>query len=153
MNKVPIVFLLLAACQSANDSHDHAPTDLVIHNSIWTRSDPNHLYHDVEVCEHDFTLINTSDQFVYDRIVVRISYYDHQHRLLQEGLHKISHPLKPKESFRVKGMSGGIVKPGTNSTSVHLVKATRQRLAVTNPYEPIHFGYQKRNTPSTPGQK
>ncbi|GAA4462396.1 hypothetical protein GCM10023189_39000 [Nibrella saemangeumensis] len=124
MDKILFIFLLLAACQSVNDSIYQPPTDLVISNPVWTRSDPNHIYDEVEVCEHDFTLTNNSDSLT--QIIVRISYFDRQHRLMDEHLHKVWHEIKPHESFRVKGLSGGIVKPGTDSASVDLVKAIRK---------------------------
>lgn len=126
MDKILFVFLLLAACQTSTDSFYQPPTDLVISNPIWTRSDPHHLYDEVEVCEHDFTLTNTSDSLIYTLIVVRTSYFDRQHRLMDEHLHKVWHEIKPHESYRVKGLSGGIVKPGTDSASVDLVKAIRK---------------------------
>lgn len=126
MIKISFALLLLGACQSLSDATYQPPTGLSISNPVWTRSDPKHIYQGVEVCEHDFTIKNSSNHFVYDQIIVKSSYFDHQHRLLHEELHKIRHQLKPGEFYRVKGLSGGHVRPTTDSASINLVKAVRK---------------------------
>ena len=132
MNNSLFALLLVAACQPSTDATHRPPTDLTIVNPIWTRSDPHHLYDEVEVCEHDFTIRNTSDTFTYNRIIVKLSYFDKQHRLLQAQLSKITHPVKPHGAYRVRGLNGGNVKPGTESARVELVEATRERHPVFN---------------------
>lgn len=126
MSKISFAFLLLSACQSLSDTFYQPPMGLSISNPVWTRSDPKHIYGGVDVCEHDFTIENSSNHFVYDQIIVKASYFDSQHRLLHEDLHKIWHQLRPGESYRVKGLSGGPVRPTTDSACIHLVKAVRK---------------------------
>lgn len=81
MKRLFFFVLLLSACQPKEYPANNALADLSIVNDIWTRTDPHHLYKETEVCEHDFTIKNSSDSFTYKRIVVKLSYFDQHHKL------------------------------------------------------------------------
>lgn len=121
-----ILLLLELACQSdkstSTDTAD-AVRDLLVDRMFWQTKAlgraPGTL-----INLHHFALTNTSQQYTYREIEVRLDYYDSAYHKIDSSKQIVKRTIHPREAIVIDQLQAGTASPGARSSTVTIITAS-----------------------------